>query len=139
MKARILACLIALTAPLCAVEPTPEQKAEWKRLYPKLNSKMARMEELVNYLERFLGSRDFTDEMLSRALELRFLTGASLDNLPAELPAAEHTAYKKALTSTKCLVQKLYTAIEKGEDKAATDLLKQLHTLRRKSHAKWGT
>jgi len=139
MKARTLACLIAFTVQLCAVEPTPEQQAEWERLYPKLNSKMARMEELVNYLERFLGSRDFTDEMLSRVIELHFLTEASLDNLPVELPAAEHTAYKKALTSTKYLVQKLYIAIENGEDQTATDLLKKLHTLRRKSHAKWGT
>jgi len=116
-------------------EISVKQKEEWQKLYPKLNSKMARMEEILNAIERLNGDPDFTESLMQKALEFSYLAGASLKDIPDYLESEQLTSYKENLTKTEILGHKVYHAIDKGKD--LDKLLAQLDEIRRKSHAKW--
>ena len=61
---------------------TDKEKKEWQRLYPKLNSKMARMEEILNYIDRFLGDNSFRKSSLKKCIEFSFLAKKATENIP---------------------------------------------------------
>ena len=110
---------------------TDQEKKEWQRLYPKLNSKMARMEEILNYIDRFLGDNSFRKSSLKKCIEFSFLAKKATENIPK----SEH--FLKALEETHSLGNKLYEALEKSDHKKTRELLLELDKIRRISHAKW--
>jgi len=129
---------IAAFSPLViAAPPTAEQKEEWEKLYPKLNSKMARMEELLNFIDRFLGDEEFKNEVLNKISELIYHTNSSKNSLPSYLLEEENRPFTKALTQTAETCKKLYKAIQLNDEKKAKELFLKLDKLRRNSHSKW--
>lgn len=142
MMSAIKACAILFTgvtvvSSVTAREPSDDQVKEWQRLYPKLNSKMARMEELLNYIERFLGVDSFRKEMLSRSLEFTYLTKQSGKNIPEYLSKEERKKYLLTIKKSTKLAESLYTFIDQSKWKKGKKILKDLHKIRKKSHAKW--
>lgn len=118
-------------------QPTLEQIAVWQRLYPKLNSKMARMEELLNYIERFLGNYEFKQELLNSSLEFSYLASVSGENLSKDLPFEQRKPFLAAIEETVATANKLYQSIQNSQQKLATQALKRLHKIRKQSHVKW--
>ena len=136
----IIVCLLSFLsclAPSIAQEPTEEQKREWQKLYPKLNSKMARMEELLNYADRFLGDEDFKLNVLLGLTEFIFLTQQSQSSLPSYLLEGDKKVYLSALKKTEALGHDLYEAVKLSDIDKAREIFSKLDKVRRKSHAKW--
>jgi len=120
-----------------AQEVSTAQKKELRKLYPKLNSKMARMEEILNYTDRFLGDKDFKMNVLTGLKEFVFLAKESKNDIPFYLPEKEVSSYKKAIDKTAKLGMQLYQAVKDSDQKSAKKYFNALDTLRRKSHSKW--
>lgn len=129
--------LIIFSVTLQAEIPSEKQIEEWQRLYPKLNFKMARMEELLNYIDRFLGDAEFKKPMLSKAVEFTYLAEASLLNIPKELPKEQIEPFKKALIKVSKLGRDLHLAIQEDRIKDVQQCFKKLDEIRRKSHSDW--
>lgn len=98
---------------------------------------MARMEEILNYIDRFFPSEEFHPELIEHALEFTFLSHKAANNLPAYLDADERLPFLLALKKTESLGNKLTQAIREKDQQKVTLLFKQLDTIRRKSHANW--
>lgn len=118
-------------------EINEEQQAEWQRLYPKLNSKMARMEEILNYVDRFRENQEFKKEVLTNITEFIFLAQQAQKNIPDYLSEEDQKPYKHALIKTASLGSSLFTAVDKSNFKQSKQLFLALDKLRRKSHAAW--
>jgi len=116
---------------------TPKQIKEWEKLYPKLNSKMARMEELLNFIDRFLGDEEFKSNVLDKTSEFIYLTRSSKKVLPDYLLDSDKDPFTKALEETASTGEKLYLAIKNDQETEAKSLFLKLDKLRRKGHAKW--
>jgi len=122
---------------LSAQTASKKQKQEWQKLYPKLNSKMARMEEILNYIDRFLGNDNFKPDMLEKTIEFSFLANQSTKNIPEYIPEEERNLFIKALEDTHESGIKLYQAVKENNHKEAKKIFLQLDKIRRKSHSKW--
>jgi hypothetical protein len=127
--------LLSVSGP--AQVATDQEKKEWQRLYPKLNSKMARMEEILNYIDRFLEDESFTKSRLKKCIEFSFLAKKAAENIPDYITKPRSKQFSKALEETHSLGNKLYKALEKSDHKKTRELLLELEKIRRKSHAKW--
>lgn len=137
-KIAIYICLISLSGnTIAAQETTAEQKKEWRKLYPKLNSKMARMEEILNFTDRFLDNEELKESVLIKLTEFIFLAQRSKNDIPFYLPKKEIPSYKNAIDKTAKLGTKLYHSIKNSDYKNAKKYLNSLDTLRRRSHSKW--
>lgn len=132
-----LGLVLLLSASTSAQIATEKQKKEWQKLYPKLNSKMARMEEILNHIERFLGENEFKDATVEGALEFSFLAKKSSENIPQSLNEKQRKPYLKALKATHELGIKLHNSLKKDDYKKAKEILLQLEKIRRNSHTKW--
>ena len=129
--------ILFLSLTLSAQTVTQKQIHEWQKLYPKLNSKMARMEEILNYIDRFLGNNEFKNEILEKAAEFSFLAQQSTKNTPSYLTKEDQKLFVNALNTTHELGNKLYHAVKSNNNREAKDLFSKLDTLRRNSHSKW--
>ena len=116
---------------------TEEQKETWRKLYSKLNSKMARMEEVLNYVERFMDEENFKEEVLLSLAEFTFLSNEALEQIPAYLDTEERPPYSNALKLTASYGGQLYLAIDQSNSQGADQALLSLRRIRRISHAKW--
>jgi len=141
-----VACIYLFSLHLTAASPldteykaehTKKQKEEWEKLYPKLNSKMARMEELLNYVDRFLGNDEFKNEVLLKIAEFIYHTESSQKHIPAYLLKKDKAPFTKALQTTAKTGKDLYLAVAKENQTEAKSLYLKLDKLRRKSHSKW--
>lgn len=120
-----------------AVEPENAQKEEWKKLYPKLNSKMARMEELLNRIDRFHGDVDFTDTSLAYAEEFSYLAKQAIHNIPGYLHEDQREPYIEQLLEIHKLGKALCRALQEKDDDKVRMIFSELDKVRQKSHAKW--
>ena len=131
----VFLCLAGCSSPEEA--PSEAQIKEWQRLYPKLNSKMARMEELLNYIERFLGDADFSAELLESATEFSYLAVESQKSIPDYLSEEDQKPYLEALQKTSKLGDDLYVAMKKSDYEEVRTILQSLAQVRKESHANW--
>lgn len=136
-RAFVFSLFVWMILPIQADTPSADEIREWQRLYPKLNSKMARMEELLNYIDRFLGDAEFKAEMLKKSVEFTYLAKASTENIPKNLPKEDVVPFKKALMKTSMLGKCIHRAIQEGRTEDAKLLFKKLDSIRRKSHTDW--
>lgn len=137
IRAFVFFFLVLMILPVQADFPSADQRKEWQRLYPKLNSKMARMEALLNYIDRFLENSEFKVEMLKKSVEFTYLAEAARLNVPKGFSKEESVLFKKALMKTSELGKCLHLAIQEDRTKEAKECYKKLDRIRRKSHADW--
>lgn len=138
MKTFILLAIVAFSLEsVQGKSHTIEQRAQWDKLYPKLNEKMARMEEILNFVDRFIGSGEFKKKMLVQLLEFKHLAQTSTKLVPNYLEAKDREPFVKALEEVSSVGQQLYNAIDNGAHKEARLLFLKLDKLRRKGHSKW--
>jgi len=106
-------------------------------LYQSLAGKMARMEELLNSIERFLGSPDFQERLVSESEEFRQLVEESRLLFPEELSDEDERGYTGAMDRTLQWAVKLKRAITSQDLESANEALSELHRIRKKSHARF--
>ena len=98
---------------------------------------MARMEELLNYIERFLGDADFSAELLESATEFSYLAVESQKSIPDYLSEEDQKPYLEALQKTSKLGDDLYVAMKKSDYEEVRTILQSLAQVRKESHANW--
>jgi|GEM_PF-1843032 len=123
----------------CVAEkkPTAEQAQvkQWNDLYPKMNSKMARMEELMNRIDRFLGSDDFKEEILGNCTEFTWLAKQSVGHANEYREGKEAEAFAEALEEVARLGGELHSSIKTDNMSEAKSILSELGSVRLKSHS----
>lgn len=83
-------------------KPTACQITEWQKLYPKMASKMARMEEITNAIDRFIDDDSFKEQLLEYCMEFSWLAKKSTDHtleyVDEDKSGAFNKLYLKRLT-----------------------------------------
>ncbi len=116
---------------------TAEQADEWDYLYPKLNSKMARMEQLLSRIERFLGSEDLQAASLSDCTEFIHLAKRSVEHTNEYLEGSKAQAFAGALTEVANLGRQLHICLKANNIPRAKEVLSELDNIRRQNHSKY--
>jgi len=106
-------------------------------LYATLAGKMARIEELLNGIERFLGESDFQTRLLADVGELHQLLTESKGLYPDELEPKDQVGYDQAMGRAITSTQDLQTAIQAQNQDEALTAIESLHKIRRKAHARF--
>lgn len=104
-------------------------------LYSTLPGKMARMEELLNAIDRFLDTPDFQDRLVVHAQEFHQLLTESRGLYPDELLPQDEHKFDQTIDQTAAISNKLLSALQASDNKAAREALHQLGRLRKKAHA----
>ncbi len=118
-------------------QPTTEQAEEWDYLYPKLNSKMARMEQLMIRIERFLGSEDLKETSLGECVEFTHLARKSVGHAHEYLEGKKAEAFVAAFKEVARLGGQLHSLIKTNNTTQAKSVLTELGAIRRENHAKY--
>lgn len=123
--------------PPTAVALVAEEAPPEVGLYASLAGKMARMEELLNAIERFLGDPDFQQRLLEDAQEFAQLVEESRLLFPDELEPEDQEGYVRAMDATLGHALELKSAITAENVETAQVALSKLHQVRKKSHARY--
>ncbi|MEM9282380.1 MAG: hypothetical protein AAGA96_11165 [Verrucomicrobiota bacterium] len=114
-----------------------DTKSDGFPMYGTLAGKMARMEELMNGIDRFLGDPDFASRLKLDAEEFHELLAGCRDLFPENLPAEERVAYQDYIDRALEHSNRLKSALDAQNESEAITSLEALDTIRRKSHAKF--
>lgn len=106
-------------------------------LYSTLASKMARMEELLNAIDRLLGEPDFQDRLLADAKEFHQLLSESRGLYPEKLAPEDQQKFDQSIDRTAAVAKKLLHSIQANNNQAAREVLSQLGKQRRKAHTRF--
>lgn len=118
--------------------PVPQtEAADSFELYSTLAGKMARMEELLNRIDRFLGDAAFRDRICSDAEEFYQLVNASRGLYPEKLDVQDHPKYDQAIDRTVAVSKELLTALRAENMEAAREALETIGRQRVKAHAEF--
>lgn len=122
-------------AELVAEEPT--DAAFSFPLYSTLPGKMARMEELLNGIERFLGDASFQKRLVADSNEFYGLLDQCRGMYPERLSIQDRPKFDKAIDETATNARKLIECIEKGDFASARDVLLRLGNQRQDAHSQF--
>ncbi|MEM0896489.1 MAG: hypothetical protein AAGJ79_06350 [Verrucomicrobiota bacterium] len=103
-------------------------------LYSTLAGKMARMEELLNGVDRFLGDPDFQERLVLDATEFRRLTLESRELFPEALIDEDKPGFREAIDRTVEVADGLIEALRENRKEEALAALEKLDRIRRDSH-----
>ena len=126
---------IVLLNASCATEYEPTQAERLNELYPKMNSKMARMEELMNRIDRFLGMEEFKERIQDDCIEFTWLATQALGH--SDEYKEEPEAIATALQEVVSLGGELHSSIESDNISDAKLVLSKLDSIRRESHSSY--
>ncbi len=116
---------------------TSAGEASGVQLYQTLAGKMARMEELLNRIDRFIGFEDMQEAIVQDAQEFVDLTLACQNLFPPELVKDDQAPYNAALTKTAELGDELRFHLKKQQWAEAQEVFGKLDAIRRKSHSQF--
>ncbi len=142
-KALCLSCSLFLFCPACEEQTVTENFASTvegvasEGLYQSLAGKMARMEELLNSIERFLGESGFEDRLQTEAKEFHQLLAESQTIYPEELAEKDRKGYRLAYQPTLEASARLKASLAKNDLLSAREAITELHRLRKKAHARY--
>lgn len=118
--------------------PTPSQAKEASfELYSTLAGKMARMEELLNAIDRFLDDPDFQDRLVEDAKEFHKLLSESRGRYPKGLTTQDQTEFDETIDQTLVAAANLLNCLQENKTQAARDALKELDKQRRQAHTRF--
>lgn len=115
-------------------EPSP---AAVDPLSQTLAGKMARMEELLNAIERFLGDPNMHSRLLADAEEFHQLLAESRALYPEELDTEDQQGFSTAVDDTLQASSQLKEALVKRDSPLARTALEQLYRHRKDAHARY--
>lgn len=98
---------------------------------------MARMEELLNAIDRFLDEPEFRDRLLADAREFHTLLHDSKGLYPTELPKDEQPWFDQAIDETVATSVELLAALKESDSIAARQKLVALQKQRIAAHARF--
>ena len=127
----------ANTEALLVTSVAENQTPDSFELYSTLPGKMARMEELLNAIDRFLEFPDFQDRLITDAEEFHRLLIESRELYPAELLPKDQPMFDQAITETVVTSEQLLASIRANDDTAAREALDQLDKKRQKAHTRF--
>jgi len=113
-----------------------EQAADFE-LYSTLAGKMARMEELLGGIERFLDQPGFKKRLASDAEEFHQLLSECRGLYPEELLPQDQAGFDEAVNQTLATSSKLMSSIHANDIEAAEHAIQKLFQQRRKAHARF--
>lgn len=114
-----------------------ETESDDFEMYSTLSGKMARMEELMNAIDRFLGDPDFASRIESDAKEFHQLLGDCRELFPEGLPDEQQDSYRDYVDRALEHSDRMQSALIAQNELEARKSLEALDTIRRKSHAKF--
>lgn len=116
---------------------TPAEANAAPGLYSSLTGKMARMEELLNAIDRFLDIPDLHDRVLADAKEFDRLLAESRGLYPERLLTEDEPGFDKTIDRTGMISSKLLSSIQAGDNDAAREALRALDEYRLKAHTRF--
>ncbi|MEM6692299.1 MAG: hypothetical protein AAF664_22910 [Planctomycetota bacterium] len=115
----------------------PADSIKASGLYSSLTGKMARMEELLNAIDRFLDIPDFHDRVVADAQEFELLLTESRGLYPETLVEEDQPGFDKAIDETAITAEKLLSSIKANDAQAARDALRVLDKFRLRAHTRF--
>jgi hypothetical protein len=106
-------------------------------LYSTLAGKMARMEELLNAVDRFLDDPDFHDRLCADAEEFHQLLTESRGLYPKKLSGEDQPKFDDAADRTIVASKELLGSLRANNIKATREALNQLGEYRQKAHSEF--
>lgn len=107
------------------------------KLYSTLAGKMARMEQLLNAVDRFLGDVSFHDRLLADAREFHHLLVESRGLYPEKLRPEDKAGFDRTIDAAASTSERLMRAIRASDHEAAREALDELAKLRQRAHSKY--
>ena len=107
------------------------------QLYSTLPGKMARMEELLNAIDRFLDDPEFQDRLLADAKEFHQLVTESRGQYPEKLSLNDQSQFDHTIEQTAIVSKKLIDSLETNNVMAVREALEELDSLRQEGHTRF--
>lgn len=122
-------------------EDTPAKQSasppEAFALYSTLAGKMARIEELLNGIDRLLDAPGFHERLVADAQELKQLLIESRGLYPPELPAKAQSGFDQAIDQTVAESAKLLESVQAEDREAAREAIGCLCRQRQDAHTNY--
>ena len=106
-------------------------------LYSTLKGKMARMEELLNAIDRFLDNPEFHERVCEDAREFHRLLAESRGLYPKKLVRPDQPKFDRTIDQTIATSRQLLDSLQASNGLAARKALKLLENQRQDAHAKF--
>lgn len=106
-------------------------------LYSTLPGKMARMEELLNGIDRLLDQPGFRERLVADAKELHQLLIESRGLYPTDLSAHDRPRFDQAIDQTAAESLKLFESIRAEDSKTAREAIVRICEQRQEAHSKY--
>ncbi|MEM9365712.1 MAG: hypothetical protein AAGD07_06925 [Planctomycetota bacterium] len=106
-------------------------------LYSTLAGKMARMEELLNGIDRFLDDPDFQERVVSDSQEFHRLLTETRGVYPERLAAEDQLKFDAFIDDTAATSTQLIRDLQQGHREAARETLIRLDRQRQEAHTRF--
>ncbi|MEM1225827.1 MAG: hypothetical protein AAGJ40_09015 [Planctomycetota bacterium] len=127
---------VDLVDPNPVSKPTGEEMAAFQ-LYSTLAGKMARMEEILNGIDRFLDEPDFQERLIGDVQEFQQLLMESRGLYPKRLSVQDNPAFDRTIDETVTLAEELHGLLRTQDETAAREVLRKLDRIRQEAHTKF--